>query len=109
MRIVKNERGAVSLFVALLIIPLVGFAALAIDVSSLYQERRTLQNGADSGALAVAKDCAGAGCGAFTAKANNYADLNADDGNHNIDEVCGTGLDFLRALPLRRCRPARST
>lgn len=91
MRALNQERGAVSVLVVGMVLALVGFAALAIDVSSLYQERRTLQNGADAGALAVAKDCAGAGCGAFTATADNYADLNADDGNSNVDEVCGTG------------------
>jgi Flp pilus assembly protein TadG len=90
MRAVSNERGAVAITVALLMVVLVGFAALAIDVSALYQERRTLQNGADAAALAVAKDCAGPGCGASRVTANKYADLNADDGNSNVDMPCGT-------------------
>jgi hypothetical protein len=91
MRVVNDERGSVAVIVALLMVVLIGFAALAIDVASLYQERRTLQNGADAGALAVAKDCAGTGCGGFAATADTYADLNADDGDSNVDEVCGTG------------------
>ena len=75
--------------VAGLMVVLIGFAALAIDVSSLYQERRTLQNGADAGALAVAKDCAKTTC--VPSKANTFANSNADDGASTVDEVCGTG------------------
>jgi hypothetical protein len=75
--------------VALLVVVLVAFTALAIDISSLYQEKRSLQNGADSAALAVAKDCAATTCD--ISLADTYADLNADDGGHNVDEVCGTG------------------
>ncbi|HUP75246.1 MAG TPA: pilus assembly protein TadG-related protein [Acidimicrobiales bacterium] len=94
MRSLKNkraerERGAIAIVVAALLVVLIAAAALAIDISSLYQEKRTLQNGADAAALAVAKDCALTTCN--TALANTYADLNADDGNHNVDEVCGTG------------------
>jgi Flp pilus assembly protein TadG len=89
IRNAQDERGAVAVLVAFLVVVLFGFAALAIDISSLYQEKRTLQNGADSAALAVAKDCAETTCN--SSLADTYADLNADDGNHNVDEVCGTG------------------
>ena len=85
----SNERGAIFVLVAILIVVLIGFAALAIDISSLYQEKRTLQNGADAAALAVAKDCALTSCDPSIA--DTYADLNADDGGHNVDEVCGSG------------------
>ena len=99
MRSVDDERGAIAVSVALLMVVLIGFAALAIDIGALYQERRTLQNGADAGALAVAKDCAGTGCVGFDSKADEYADLNADDGESNVDDVCGTGLN-LPACPV---------
>ena len=76
-------------------VALLGFAALAIDLSSLYQERRVLQNGADAAALAVAKDCADArGCnptGNGNARQTRLPTCNADDGKSNVDEVCGTG------------------
>jgi hypothetical protein len=85
----RAERGAVAVFVAFGVVAFIGFAALAIDISSLYQEKRTLQNGADAAALAVAKDCAETTCN--IPLADTYADLNADDGGHNVDEVCGTG------------------
>ena len=41
--------------IAILMVPLLGMGALVIDVAALVQERRELQNGADSAALAVAK------------------------------------------------------
>lgn len=94
MRSVSDERGAVAVLVAFLIVPLMGFAALAIDISSLYQERRELQNGADAGALAVAKDCATAS-GCIPAVAQSYADSNAVDGRSGVDEVCGTGVNLV--------------
>ncbi len=97
MRVVNEERGVVSVLVVGMVIVLIGFAALAVDISSLYQERRTLQNGADAAALAAAVDCAATSCGAFTdddAKRyadDNYAGLNADDGLNVDVKVCGTG------------------
>lgn len=79
------------MMVAVMMVSLLGFGAIVIDVGALYQERRELQNGADASALAVAKDCAGGDCGAFTTTAGSYASANADDGQSGVDEVCGTG------------------
>ena len=58
MQRLRDERGAVGVMVALLMVPLIGFAAIAIDVAAMYAERQQLQTGADAGALAVAQDCA---------------------------------------------------
>ena len=88
----SDERGAVAVLVALLLVALMGFGALVLDVAALVQEKRELQNGADAAALAIAKDCSGAsGCGAFDATAEELADANADDGASTVGEVCGTG------------------
>lgn len=51
-----DERGQVIVIAALLIVFLVGMTALAVDVGSMYQERRHVQNTADSAALAGAQD-----------------------------------------------------
>ena len=48
----KNENGAVVVIVALSIVALMMVTALAIDVGSLYEERRHLQTVADAAALA---------------------------------------------------------
>ncbi len=50
----ENQRGTVAVLVGILAVVLVGFGALAIDVSHLFVVRNELQNAADSGALAGA-------------------------------------------------------
>ena len=60
MRALRDDRGAVSILVALLISAgvIVGLLAMVIDGGRLYTERRLVQNGADAAALAVARACA---------------------------------------------------
>ncbi|MFF0943876.1 pilus assembly protein TadG-related protein [Kocuria sp. CPCC 205300] len=53
----QGERGAIAVMTALTLVVLLGFAAIAIDVGMMYEERAQLQNGADSAALAVAQNC----------------------------------------------------
>lgn len=80
-RLLREERGATAVMFGLLLVPLLGCAAIAVDVGALYAERAQLQNGADAAALAVAADCAGAaGCGASSLIAGQFADANALDG-----------------------------
>jgi Flp pilus assembly protein TadG len=50
-----NQRGAAAILVALVLVVLVGFTALAIDVGHLVVARNELQNAADAGALAGAR------------------------------------------------------
>lgn len=49
----RRERGQILMLTALLLPILLGFSALAVDVGAYYAERRTLQNNADSIALAA--------------------------------------------------------
>jgi hypothetical protein len=90
-RVRSRDEGAVLVWVALMMVVLIGFAALVIDVGALYAEKRQLQNGADAGALAVAQDCTNGGCGSGYVRADEYADLNAKDGAAAVDQVCGRG------------------
>ncbi len=53
-----EEDGAVAIWVALSIVPILAFMAIVVDVGLLYWERGQLQNGADAAALAVAQECA---------------------------------------------------
>ena len=53
-----NEKGAVSVIVAILLVTLLGFVAIAVDVGVIYSERAQLQSGADASAIAVAQKCA---------------------------------------------------
>jgi hypothetical protein len=64
MRTVKldRERGQVLIMVAVMVVALFGFLALALDVGNIYGGRRRMQNAADAGALAGARDlCFGSG------------------------------------------------
>jgi len=94
-RMRRDERGAVSVIVALSMVALLGFVAITVDIGALYAERAELQNGADAAALAVAQDCAAAGActttgpdaswlGAAATTARSLANANARDGATNV-------------------------
>jgi len=73
----RRERGAVAVVVALCMVVLMGFTALAIDVGSIVSDRQQLQNGADAGALAIAESCQRGSC---IDTADKYAKANKLDG-----------------------------
>jgi Flp pilus assembly protein TadG len=80
MQRLKDDRGAVAVMVALLMVPLIGFAAIAVDVSAMYAQRQQLQTGADAGALAVAKNCAQGACGTPSAMVQTMSAGNLNTG-----------------------------
>ncbi|WP_181905882.1 TadE/TadG family type IV pilus assembly protein [Microbacterium bovistercoris] len=92
----RDERGATAVLVGILLVPLLGIAALAIDVGALYAERAQLQNGVDGAALAIAAQCAKdeSACGAdATSVAEDYVDANASVAWGELaDEVTLTAL-----------------
>ena len=51
----RGHRGATVVFVALALVALLSFAALAVDLGYIYVVKNELQNAADSGALAGAQ------------------------------------------------------
>jgi hypothetical protein len=55
LRRLRDQKGATIVVVALVLVVLIGFAALAVDLAYLYVIRGELQNAADSGALAGAQ------------------------------------------------------
>jgi Flp pilus assembly protein TadG len=75
----SEERGATAVVFALILIPVLGFAALAVDIGSLYAERARLQVAADAAAIAVAQDCSRGNCGDMLATAR--AMVVANDGD----------------------------
>lgn len=80
----RDERGAVAVTVALLMVPLIGFAALAVDVASLWAQRQQLQTGADAAALAIASDCLREDCGTSAQIAAALAKANLDNGTPSV-------------------------
>jgi Flp pilus assembly protein TadG len=84
-----DERGAVSVLVALLMVVLLGFAALAIDVGMLVSEKAQLQNGADAAALGLAQRCAKnpadtMRCAQSSLEARSLANSNALDASTRV-------------------------
>ena len=86
-----RERGGIAVIVALLMVVLLGFAAISIDVAKLYSERAQLQNGSDSAALMVAHKCAKSetdtNCSATAPMAADLANKNAVDGLSNVKSI----------------------
>jgi len=76
IRIIKQQEGAAAVTVALLLIVLVGFVALAIDVGYLMVTRNELQNVADAAALAATRRLG-----------HNYEDMTTDQ---QLSYTCGT-------------------
>lgn len=58
VRVLHDRSGAIGVVLALFLSVAVGLSALAVDVGSLYLERRTLQGAADLAAVAAASDLA---------------------------------------------------
>lgn len=87
----EGERGAVSVIVAVMLVVLLGFGAMAVDVAMLYSERTQLRNGADAAALAVAQKCAknasDPDCSNTSSIARGLANSNANDGLSNIKSI----------------------
>ncbi len=85
------QDGASSIMVAVLMVALLGFAAISIDVGKLYWEKAQLQNGADAGALALASIC-GANeldtkCSSVSTIPRQLADANANDSSSLVPSV----------------------
>lgn len=74
-----SQKGAATIMVAVLMVALLGITALVVDVGAMYSEKAQLQTGADSSALAIARDCANGNCGDFIATGDGLADDNAND------------------------------
>lgn len=73
--------------VAVLMVALLGMAALAVDVGAMYSEKAQLQNGADFSALTIADDCANGACGDYMATGNELANGNANDSSSGIVSI----------------------
>ena len=93
MRRLNDDEGATAVLVAIVLVVLIGIAAMVVDVGALWSERRQLQNGADAGSLAIAQMCAGGSCSGYATEAQSYADDNSNDNASNVQEVCGSSPD----------------
>ena len=95
-----SEHGAAAIIVAVLMVTVLGFAAIAVDVGAMYAEKAQIQNGADATALAIAGDCAkGLNCTtAMAASSNRLADSNANDGATGVQSVSQPNPSTVRVV-----------
>lgn len=88
---VHGEGGGVAVLVAMVMVVLLGFAAISIDIAMLYSERAQLQNGADSAAFMLAQKCAkdesDPECSPSSPLATDLANRNAVDGLSNVKTI----------------------
>jgi Flp pilus assembly protein TadG len=91
-RRLDGERGATAVFFALLLVPMLGFAAIAVDVGALYAERARLQVAADAAAIAVAQDCSRGNCGDMLATAQALITANDGEGTASRPVLSGDPL-----------------
>lgn len=54
-KFLSDQRGASAVLIAIMLVMLIGFAALAVDIGYLYATRNELQNVADAAALAATR------------------------------------------------------
>ncbi len=69
----RHRRGQILVLVALALFVLVAFVALAVDIGHIYRERRHMQNAADAGALAGAREICHGEPSQAEARAREYA------------------------------------
>ncbi len=91
----RDERGATIILVAVTMVVVLGFGAIAVDAGAMYAEKSELQNGADAAAIAVAQTCAKSiadlKCVAPSSLSQPLADANAKDG---MTKVTSTDVDL---------------
>ena len=96
----RDERASVSMITAASFIALLGAAALAVDVGSVFLQSRKLQGVADLAAIAAARDI-----GRATAAAQATADANAGGQPIKIDVVLGSYKADRAIAPSARFQP----
>jgi Flp pilus assembly protein TadG len=62
----RRQEGVVAVVVAIMLVVLLAFVALAVDVGGMYLRRRELVNGSDAAALSAARTCARGGVDRFS-------------------------------------------
>ena len=98
----KSQKGVSAIVVALLLLVLLGFAALGIDVGYMFVARNQLQNIADAGALAGARDMGDIYCptpdlicnpAATVDPARIFAVVNSVAGQNSAGDLAGISIN----------------
>lgn len=104
----QSERGSIAILVAGLMtsLLLIGSLVLVVDGGVVYLERRELVNGAQSSALALARECAQqpTSCASSSAP-GELANSSSTDGLTRVTEVCVNGRTSTGSF----CQPLSNT
>ncbi|MBP2416019.1 pilus assembly protein TadG-related protein [Microlunatus capsulatus] len=98
----KDERGAVAVVVALVLVPLMGLAAFGVDVAGMWSEHQQLQNGADAAALAIAQNCGAGACGTPGSTAQRLVTANHVGPGATASAATSAGQVTVQAAATRR-------
>lgn len=92
MRRLNDDRGAVAVMTALLLVPVLIFAALVVDLGSAYLQQLELHNASDAAALGIAQACAAGACTDADANAiaSRLTAANVTDGPSTATTELGT-------------------
>ena len=88
-----NQQGQSIVLVAFVFLGLIAMAAIAVDVTSAYSERRTAQNAADAAALAAAQELGHYLRGEWTTNDDVLFQLNDFARRNGASRVTGYYLD----------------
>lgn len=92
----QEDKGQALIQVTVMLVVILACVALAIDVGRVYAERRHMQNAADAGALAGARElCLGHDDAAAEAAAHEYMDVNGADSTSSIADADGNLVDTI--------------
>lgn len=106
---VRNQRGAIAAFVAIVMVVIFGGAAFAVDISRLVSAKQELKNAVDAAAHAGAGLLPDDPTGAV-AMAKKIAKVNDPQANPDVDMFCvvasaGSSRQVLRGQIPRTCDP----
>lgn len=91
MQPLRSQRGAILIMTALLIVVLIGVAALAMDIGRLVVLRSQLQNAADAAAIAAAMELDGKDGARERAKAAAREAIHHDKSFARVQDLLGAG------------------
>lgn len=87
----RRQRGAIMIMMALIMIVLIGVAALALDIGRLVVLRSQMQNAADAAALAAAVELDGESNALDRARAAAREAISHDSRHSRVAELLGSG------------------
>jgi Flp pilus assembly protein TadG len=88
---VRDVQGAVSPMLVLALVPIIGALAMGVEGSNWWLTQRSLQNAADTAALAAAENATTSAAGSGSASSYSVAGCSANPGDFDCEAVAAAG------------------